>query len=289
MQAKLLVLERIETERQMAGGFAHEVRNALAGPQTLIAQVLGKTDEGKSAGLPRQNAGKLQELYALFQPSASSAQLVQLKDILREVFENEEHLDDVLRVVRRSVTRALHITQQILDYARTGEDRTPRTLVDVNRVVRALAGDMEAQLRERNVRLEARLDPSTPHIDGHEMSLHSVVENLVFNASDALVEVDGGRERHITVTTDHADGVTRIAVSDNGVGIAPENLARIFEPFFSTKPQTGTGLGLALVKKVVSLAGGKIEVESRVGEGTRVALLFPEPGGDPDQSGHRHP
>ena len=270
-QARLIVLERIETERQMAGGFAHEVRNALAGPQGLLAQVLG--DEARPS-LPCTNAGKVQELFSLFQHTATEAQLASLKAILLEVFDNEEHLEKVLTLVRSSVSRVLLITQQILEYARTGEERAERTAVDINQLAAALAAEMEHELHERRIRLESRLDPSGPHIHGLESNLHSILENLLFNARDAFVEPRA--DAVITLTTERCEGGTWLSVEDNGVGIPAENLSRIFEPFFSTKPQTGTGLGLSLVKKIVSLSGGKITIDSEPGQGTKLALFFPE-------------
>ncbi len=270
-QARLLVLERLETERQMAGGFAHEVRNALAGPQGLLAQVLG--DEGHPS-LPCKNAGRLQELFSLFQPTATPAQLESLKAILLEVLDNEEHLEKVLTLVRGSVSRVLLITQQILEYARTGEERAGRTAVAINQLAGELASELEHGLKERRIRLESRLDPRGPHIHGRESSLHSVLANLLYNARDAVS--DRPQDAVITLATEQSEGGTWLSVEDNGVGIPPENLERIFEPFFSTKPQTGTGLGLSLVKKIVSLSGGKITVDSQPGRGTKIALFFPE-------------
>jgi len=270
-QARLLVLERIETERQMAGGFAHEVRNALAGPQGLLSQVLGDEEH---PSLPCKNAGKVQELFSLFQDTATQAQLASLKAILLEVFDNEEHLEKVLTLVRSSVSRVLLITQQILEYARTGEERAEPTAVDINQLAGELTRAMDHELKERRIRLESRLDPGRPHIHGLKSNLHSVLENLLFNARDALV--DRLEDAVITLTTERSEGGTWLSVEDNGVGIPSENLGRIFEPFFSTKPQTGTGLGLSLVKKIVSLSGGKITIDSKPGRGTRIALFFPE-------------
>ena len=270
-QARLLVLERIETERQMAGGFAHEVRNALAGPQGLLSQVLGDEEH---PSLPCKNAGKVQELFSLFQDTATQAQLASLKAILLEVFDNEEHLEKVLTLVRSSVSRVLLITQQILEYARTGEERAEPTAVDINQLAGELTRAMDHELKERRIRLESRLDPGRPHIHGLKSNLHSVLENLLFNARDALV--DRLEDAVIILTTERSEGGTWLSVEDNGVGIPSENLGRIFEPFFSTKPQTGTGLGLSLVKKIVSLSGGKITIDSKPGRGTRIALFFPE-------------
>jgi signal transduction histidine kinase len=276
-QAHLRVLERLETERQMAGGFAHELRNALAGPTALLTEMLGLGERETRPSIPHANAKRLEELLALFAPAATREQLARLKAILRDVLEGEERLESMLQVTHGSVSRALAITQEILDYARVGHERAEPVLVDVNAIVRSLARELEHELRRQEVRIDARLDPALAPVRGHEAHLHSLLKNLVLNARDASLAAPAreGAERVIVVSTAGEGGGARVAVIDRGVGIAPEDLSRIFEPFFSTKPESGTGLGLAVAQKIVSLAGGRMSVESKVGQGTRFDVVFP--------------
>jgi signal transduction histidine kinase len=107
--------------------------------------------------------------------------------------------------------------------------------------------------------------------------IHSVIKNLVLNARDATVAVSprAERERVILVATEGTEAHARLAVIDFGIGIPEGDLGRVFEPFFSTKPESGTGLGLAVAKKIVSLAGGSLTVASKLGEGTRFDVVFP--------------
>jgi histidine kinase len=284
-QAHLRLLERLETERQIAGGFAHELRNSLAGPTALMAEMLGLNDRHPPASIPLANAKRLEDVLTLFGPTATGEQIVQLKSILRDVFAGEERLESMLQVAHGSVSRALWITQEILDYARVGNERAAPVLVDVNATVRTLARELDLELGRERVRLEARLDPALGPVRAHEAQIHSVIKNLVLNARDATLAAPAaaGGDRVILVTTEASVEQARIAVVDRGIGIAPEDLGRVFEPFFSTKPESGTGLGLAVAKKIVSLAGGRLTVESTPGEGTRFDVVFPAANPTPKQ------
>lgn len=79
----------------------------------------------------------------------------------------------------------------------------------------------------------------------------------------------------VSKPAEEGKGELNIEVRDNGPGIPEKHLHEIFEPFFSTKPTTGTGLGLGVVKRLVQLYGGRVEVESKVGEGTRFSVTLP--------------
>jgi signal transduction histidine kinase len=102
--------------------------------------------------------------------------------------------------------------------------------------------------------------------------LRSVFTNLIINSMQAI-DGDGGR---LTINISAADSGhnAKIEVSDTGRGIAPEDIAKVFEPYFSTK-ETGTGLGLAIVKKAVDDHGGTISVRSKIGGGTTFTITLP--------------
>ena len=85
----------------------------------------------------------------------------------------------------------------------------------------------------------------------------------------------GGGKLNVKISPEEGTSFVRIEVSDTGAGIPPENLAKIFEPYFSTK-ETGTGLGLAIVQKVIDLHDGTVEVGSARGEGTKFTIRLPK-------------
>jgi len=109
-----------------------------------------------------------------------------------------------------------------------------------------------------------------PVIQADVEQIKSCLSNLIFNAQQAMP--NGGKLK--VVFSNRNEGV-EIAIADTGVGIAPENLEKIFEPYFSTK-ETGTGLGLALVKRIIEAHSGKIEVESALGIGTTFKVWLPK-------------
>ena len=129
------------------------------------------------------------------------------------------------------------------------------------------------------VTVERTYDPRVPSLLGDPTRLEQAILNLSVNAVEAMGE--GGR---LTITTRLADGAVLVDVHDTGTGNAPENLARVFKPFVSTKP-LGTGLGLPLVARVVAAHGGRVTVESEVGRGTTFHVSLPVAGGRTGQGG----
>jgi len=126
--------------------------------------------------------------------------------------------------------------------------------------------------------LFATTGPESIIIRSDEIHLDSIFDNIIRNGKDALEEYDTTGEREIKVTIDtkdEGDGkYLDIKISDNGPGIPEEHIKEIFEPFFSTKPTSGTGLGLGIVKRLVQLYHGKIDVESKVGEGSIFIVIL---------------
>src|SRR5690606_28628005 len=169
-------------------------------------------------------------------------------------------------VVEGEIRRLERLLTEFLELARP---RAPqREPVELARVADAVM-DLEAQaMLARKVSLERQLDGSV-WVLGDVEKLKQVVLNLVVNALDAMSE--GG---NIAVGV-HAEGEQALlTVRDTGPGVDPRILADIFDPFFTTKP-AGTGLGLALVRKIVEHHGGRVALESRPGEGTTVRVCLP--------------
>ena len=143
--------------------------------------------------------------------------------------------------------------------------------LQVNALLQRVLTLHAAQLSQaaKPVRLETRLDERAGDIEGDEELLYRVVSNLVLNAVDAMPE--GGM---ITMATHAQDAEVVIEVRDNGVGMTPEESARLFTPYYTTK-QHGTGLGLAIAQSVVSDHHGTIIVESEPGEGSAFLIRLP--------------
>ena len=181
-----------------------------------------------------------------------------------------------LKEAERGAFRARDLTQQLLTFAKGGEPvRLPVLLADV---VREAA---EFALHGSNVRAEYEVaaDLWAADVDGSQIG--QVVQNLVINAMQAMG--GGGVIRIALGNEEFTDGqqpplaagrYLRLSLADNGSGIRPELLARIFEPYFTTKEQ-GTGLGLATVYSIIRRHQGHVAVESELGKGTRFQLWLP--------------
>jgi len=178
-------------------------------------------------------------------------------------------LDRPIARIQRSIARCDRIIGDLLEYIRTPE---------LSRV----AVNFDEWLRE--VLLEHGLPPAVTLVEEYEAGdaivridadrIRRVVINLVDNAAQALGEMPGGGPLRIAVKSAVGDGALELTVADTGPGISPENMARIFEPLFSTK-SFGAGLGLSTVKQIVVQHGGTINVDSELGVGTRVSLRLP--------------
>lgn len=189
---------------------------------------------------------------------------------------------DSLLEIGRASRRASRLTGQLLSFGRR-ELLRPR-VVSVNRLVRSLEGPLE-QMLGAGIRLVLDLDPSAGNVRVDPDSFEQAMLNLASNARDALGR--GGRLRVATRATDLSGrDVDRhpgtrpgpyavVSVADNGRGIPPEDLPRVFEPYFTTKGGRGTGLGLSVVHGFVAQSGGFIEVDGQVGRGTTFDLHFP--------------
>lgn len=177
----------------------------------------------------------------------------------------------LLLKVQKQTERASNIAGNLLNFSRVG-NTTEFVEIDVNKVLDNTLQLLEIQLRQSNIQIVKNYAEFLPNIYGNAGKLQQVFTNLVLNARDAIF--DGGI---ITLTTEFADeDSVVIEVSDNGIGIEPENLGKIYDPFFTTKGVgSGTGLGLAVTYGIVQEHSGTIETASEVGEGTTFRLEFP--------------
>ena len=190
-----------------------------------------------------------------------------LELIIDEVEAGEPLDRTLLDVAAGELERIRRIIQQMLDLYRPRQERMEP--VDLNAAVEGVLALMRKQLESHNVTVETHLDSAAPQVIGREDQLRQVFINLVLNAIEAMPQ--GGQ---ITIKTNRQDGLIAVQVSDTGVGIAPENLTRIADPFFSTKPK-GVGLGLTICHEIIERHRGTLDVRSQVGRGSRFIIQLP--------------
>ncbi len=176
---------------------------------------------------------------------------------------------DSLREIRSQVDRCKNITHKLLDFARKREPVLQE--VDVARLIDDMARLVDKEASYKNATLVRALPPDLPRLLTDAPLLRQVVLNLMNNALQAIPT--GGR---IEATARADENWLYISIQDNGCGIAPENMDKIFNPFFTTKPPgEGTGLGLAMCHNLVEGMGGHILVASQPGQGSTFTVRLP--------------
>ncbi len=189
-------------------------------------------------------------------------------EMLRDPTLPREVADDFLRRMESELERIRVTLRQLTDFSRPKAAEVAPT--DVNGSVRATVELARVEKRMRNMRVVLTLDEGLMAVVADESELRQVVLNLVLNAADAC-----GGEGEIAITTGVVEGVPTLTVADDGPGISAENIVRIFEPFFTTKGSgKGSGVGLAICRRLVESWGGRIDVASQVGGGARFVIRF---------------
>ncbi len=179
---------------------------------------------------------------------------------------------EAIDAINQEAKRAAKIVSNLLTFAR--QHQPERTIADLNRVVQDTLELRRYALRTAQVEIDANLDPELPLTWADSFQLQQVVLNLLTNAEHALANWSG--EKRIVVTTARRGEQLVVSVADSGPGVSPENLSRIFNPFFTTKPVgEGTGLGLSISDGIVREHGGRIRVDSQPGRGATFEIELP--------------
>ena len=177
----------------------------------------------------------------------------------------------ILEKIERQTFRAAKIVNGLLTLSRPGTPGGERTPVDLNAVVNDVYSLLEHQLEASRIKVRRELAVEPLVVLGIEHQLQQVFLNLFLNARDAMPR--GG---WLTVSTRFDAGSVIADVGDTGSGIPPEQIARIYDPFFTTKAiGRGTGLGLSISYGIIREHAGTIRCDSTVGQGTRFTLILP--------------
>ncbi len=198
--------------------------------------------------------------------------------MLTETHDLPTEAQNDLRVLQRNVEHACRVSRNLLALAH--QRPSARVRVDINGSIEEIVALVFGESRIGAARVELALDRSIARVMGEQTGLEQVIVNLLMNARDA-----GADRIKIETAADPAKpGWVRIVVSDNGSGAPPEVIARVFEPFYTTKAQ-GTGLGLWLSHRVITDHGGTIEAHSEIGKGTSFLIRLPgvDDGVEPQQ------
>ena len=192
-------------------------------------------------------------------------------DLLNRRLESHPDAQELLTEIKAAGRRAADLVGQVLAYAGR-EDHAPRVPVDLNTLVCETHQMIRASLAS-GVTIHRQLEPDLPAVRGQATGLRQVVMNLLTNAS----EVSRGESGCVVTLATHSNpdsGTVTLTVTDCGQGMSEETRARIFEPFFTSKPG-GRGLGLSICRRIVEQHHGSIEVDSSVDQGTTFRVHLP--------------
>jgi len=251
---QLVRASRLAELGEMAAGFAHEINNPLqimTSEQALVETIF--TDMIQK--------GELKD----------SQDLAELKDSMDQI--------------KLQIGRCARITQAILKFGRQSEPVSRD--IDLVAFIPDATNMIAKKASVNGITVREEISDRTPIVRGDPSMLQQVLLNLYNNAMDAIMERHGteGGELIIASAPDE-DGKVKISITDNGIGISPENLKKIFSPFFTTKPVgKGTGLGLSVCYGIVDSMGGVMEVSSKRGIGTTFTIRLPAAPGSEEEKG----
>lgn len=234
-QQRMVQQERLRAFGQMASGIAHDFNNALS-------PILGYSEM------------LLASLKAAFNP---------------------EEAREYLELIHTSARDAANVVRQMREFYRPRDESEQVQLLNLNEIVRQAVSLTEprwkAQAQAGGITLQVKTELGRiPRILCDESELREVLVNLIFNALDAMPE--GGT---LTIQTRRENDSVILEVADTGGGMTEEAIQHCFEPFYSTKGERGTGLGLAMVYGIIQRHRGAIMVDSSPGKGTRFAIQLP--------------
>lgn len=264
IQEHLIQTDKLASIGQLAAGVAHEINNPIGYVSSNIGSLEGYIGElfkfvdicTAIEAMPENSPERHRTLEKL----RSTSELKFLReDIPALLYESKE-----------GIKRVRQIVQDLKDFSHV-DNTNEWQWTNIHQ-------GLDSTLNVINNEIKYRADVIKEYGDIPEVEclpgpLNQVFMNLLINAAHAIAD---DRRGNIFVRTGTQDDRVWVEISDNGCGIAPENLARIFNPFFTTKPVgKGTGLGLSLSHGIIQRHGGTIQVESNVGEGTRFRVTIP--------------
>ncbi|GBE58362.1 blue-light-activated protein [bacterium BMS3Abin01] len=191
--------------------------------------------------------------------------------LMRRYQDRDEETTRDLAAVISETERATRIVQNLLSFAR--KHKPQKNMVDVNAAVEDVVELREYELKVNDIKVAVELDRDLPLTMADMHQIQQVLLNVINNAAEALRDRKDGQ---IKVMTRHDDAFIRVTVSDNGAGIDPDDLPRVFDPFFTTRDVgQGTGLGLSVCYGIIEEHGGEITINSEPGKGASVSFSLP--------------
>jgi two-component system, NtrC family, sensor kinase len=267
MRARVIQSEKLASLGMLSAGVAHEINNPLAYVSNNLAVI-------------ERDVRFLLALLAIYEEAGDTVATAR-PDLSRKIEELgarfdsayvQENMEKILQSTRQGVKRVADIVQNLRGFARL--DRAAVDQADIHEALRSALEMLRGRLDRRNIKIDEHLS-ELPLVAGSPAQLNQVFLNLLVNAMQAI-ESTHRADGRIAITAVLDAGEVAVEIADNGCGIAEEILPQIFDPFFTTKAVgDGTGLGLTITHGMVQDYGGRLLVESVLGEGTSFRVILP--------------
>ena len=256
-QVVLRGVVRDVTQNRTAQTEAQELRQELAhsGRVSLLGQLASSL------------AHELSQPLGAILRNSEAAELM-----LRAPAIDRDELREVVADIQRDDRRAGLVIERIRALLKGRQLELLPIALDV--VVQDVLTLVHADSASRHVSIDCRLEPSLPRVQGDRVHLSQVLLNLILNAIDAVADLSAERRHVVVGVRKNDERKIELYVADAGNGVRPDAVARIFEPFYTTKA-TGMGMGLAISRVIVDLHGGRIQVRNEPGGGARFSVSLP--------------
>ncbi|MGA2585168.1 MAG: ATP-binding protein [Tepidisphaeraceae bacterium] len=262
IESQMILLDKLASLGQLVAMIAHEINNPLSYVINNVATL-------------QRDISAMTQLLALYQQCESA--LAGHPDLLQSIRDYSAPFDmpqtvnflaGTITATREGLVRIKNIVANICAFSRLDENMT---LADLNIGIHSTADMLHHKAHTGKVEIELELNP-LPRIQCRPSRICQVIMNLVSNAIDASPA--GGK---VTIRSASQDDGVRVEVIDHGTGMSPDIRSKIFHPFFTTKPPgKGTGLGLSISNGIIRDHGGRIEVDSEPGRGSRFVVWIPK-------------
>jgi PAS domain S-box-containing protein len=264
------------TERKRA---EREIHDSKAELESAVAELQAKSDEVRAATQQLWQAAKLASVGELAASIAHELNnplgtvSLRIESILRRT-DSDDPRRKGLEIIEQEIIRMGDLVSNLLQFSRRGKDQV--STLDVRLELNKAVELVQHHMRNRQINVVKELSDNTPTIFADRQKLRQVFLNLLSNASDAMLEGGTLTLRSGPILSSEARPAVLIEICDTGAGIPEAFLDKVMEPFFTTKEEgKGTGLGLAICRRIVYEHRGSIQIQSQIGKGTSVRIVWP--------------
>jgi PAS domain S-box-containing protein len=246
------------------------VYNAIVGKLVILRDVTERKEmqeqlitQNRLASIGEFTSGVAHELNNPLSVVLMTSELLQESEL-------PDHIANDLKIIHTETERAINVVNGLLTFIRKQPEEKQR--VNINEILNNTLELLDQQLDD--IQITRTLEPDLPDVMASEFQISQVFGNIILNAIYFLHEIE--KDSQLIISTRRMKDIIRVSIKDNGPGIDPENITRLFQPFFTTKEVgKGTGLGLSICHGIITEHGGEIWAESHPGEGATFLIELP--------------